>query len=335
MLAKSSTERRIAPVADKFPAYPATWYLFCTSGDLQKRPLSKATLGRRLTAFRTQSGRVAVLDAHCSHQGADLGLGCVRGEAIQCPFHHWQYDGAGHCVHIPHEDSIPEFALQRSYPTVERHGFVFFFNGPKALFPLPFFLGERPEDFVAGTPFRFVADCPWYVLVGNGFDTQHFRTVHDRRMIGEEQVDSPEPFARRIQFEAEITGDSIPDRALRAFTGNRVKISITSWGGSFVVVTGTFRRFRSYILILPQPNNEGKLLTEVIVFMPRRTLSLLRPLSLWIRRRFTMAFMQNDIDQLPGIQYRPHTFTEGDRTLVEFMHWLVSLPQTSNKEDLS
>ena len=79
---------------------------------------------------------------------------------------------------------IPAFACQSVYPLAERHGHVFVFGGRRALFPLPFFLGERAEDFVAGPTFHFQANCPWYMLVANGFDTQHFLAVHDRQILG-------------------------------------------------------------------------------------------------------------------------------------------------------
>src|SRR5215213_4758749 len=90
-----------APSAEHFPTYPVAWYLFGESAELAGRPVSKELLGRRLVAFRTASGKIAVLDAHCSHLHADLGNGCVEGETIQCPYHHWRYGIDGQCVHIP------------------------------------------------------------------------------------------------------------------------------------------------------------------------------------------------------------------------------------------
>ena len=88
-----------APAAEQFPTYPVAWYLFGESRELGEKPLSKDLLGRRLVAFRTASGSVAVLDARCSHLRADLGNGCVVGETVQCPYHHWRY-GADGCFRI-------------------------------------------------------------------------------------------------------------------------------------------------------------------------------------------------------------------------------------------
>src|SRR5437588_724610 len=153
-----------APAADHFPAYPASWYLFCRSSDLRRGPLSRALLGRELTAFRTASGRAAVLDARCAHQGANLGHGRVAGEAIACPFHNWEYGPDGRCVRIPAQSCIPAFARQAAYPVVERHGYVFFFNGARPWFDLPFVPGCRPGDFTAGRAFTLFADCPWYMF---------------------------------------------------------------------------------------------------------------------------------------------------------------------------
>src|SRR5438132_753494 len=126
-----------APPASAFPAYPASWYLYGSGGDLGRRPLAKTMLGRQLVAFRTASGRAAVLDGRCAHLGADLGGGRVAGEVIRCPFHGWEYDADGRCTRIPGRcEAVPAFARQVSYPVEERCGSVFFFNGPRPLFPL-------------------------------------------------------------------------------------------------------------------------------------------------------------------------------------------------------
>lgn len=193
------------PPLDRFPACPASWYLFCHASELSK-PLSKRILGRQLVAFRTRSGKVCVMTAHCSHMGADLGCGTVIGESIQCPFHNWKYATDGVCHHIPGTNNIPKFARQTTYPVEERHGYVFFFNGTKPLFPLPFFFGANPDDFSAGELFSYVSDCNWFTNAAHGYDTQHFDAVHDRKLIAPPQIDCPHRFARRNRYRAEVLG---------------------------------------------------------------------------------------------------------------------------------
>ena len=186
-----------APPGDRFPAFPVSWYLFGPSHILRRGPVSRNIFGRRLVAFRTASGRLAVLDARCSHFGADLGGGCVIGETLRCAFHQWEYARDGRCTHIPYAGNIPPAARQASYPVVERHGLVFVFNGPEPLFELPFFPGVMPADLVAARPFGFVLACPWYMVGANFFDLQHFRGAHDRQVVGEPSAVCPAPFARR------------------------------------------------------------------------------------------------------------------------------------------
>jgi hypothetical protein len=224
-----------------------------------------------------------------------------------------------------------------SYPTEERHGYVFFFNGSAPVFPLPFFFDSRPEDFVAGRPFRFRADCSWFMLAANGFDEMHFQVVHDRALAGPPVVDCPSVFARRMRYTARVTGESIFDRLIRQFLGDVVLVSITSWGGPYILVTGRFRRACSYILIAAQPLEDGKTLVEVIVFSRRSRArlaqALLQPFSLWIRRTFTRAFMQDDIDRLGGIRYNPHALIDSDRLLIEFFDWVARLPRSRHGAD--
>ena len=73
------------------------------------------------------------------------GVETVAGDSIQCPFHNWKYGADGVCNHIPGTNSIPAFARQATYPAEERNGYIFFFNGVEALFPLPFFFDASPE----------------------------------------------------------------------------------------------------------------------------------------------------------------------------------------------
>jgi nitrite reductase/ring-hydroxylating ferredoxin subunit len=326
-----------APAADRFPAYPSSWYLFCQSGALRHRPLSRTMLGRRLVAFRTASGRLTVLDGSCSHLGANLGRGRVVGEAIQCPFHHWEYGPDGRCTHIPASSKIPARARQASYPAVERHGYVFFFNGPKPRFPLPFFSLARPEDFIASRPFGAVLDCQWYMIGANAFDLQHFRAAHDRRLICQPVIDCPAPLARRATGRFSVVGNSVPDRLTRWFAGDEVEMSITDWCGNLMFATATFRRTRSYGMVITEPLATGGVAVQVIVFVPRSARRLGRvlidPMHLWIRRLFIKQFLSSDAARLGGSSYNPIGLIEPDQELVDYFRWLAGVAQGSRRDD--
>ena len=321
------------PAADEFPAYPASWYLFCESRQLRDKPFSQHILGRQIVAFRTASGQVTVMDAHCAHLGADLGCGTVVGETIQCPFHHWRYGTDGVCTSIPHVAQIPPFAQLRTYPVAERHGSVFFFNGPEALFPLPFFFGANPEEFVAAKVFRYLADCAWFMTTANAFDMQHFLCVHGRDLIDRCQVDCPAPFARRNRYRAAIVGRSRCDGFLRSFAGHTVDVSITCWGGTYMLMTADFKRAHSCFLIATRPLEGGKTLCEGVVFMRRSHNPLMRwlwqPLNLMVRRRLTYEFVADESRNLRGIRYNPAALTRDDATMADFFGWLVQLPAQS------
>jgi nitrite reductase/ring-hydroxylating ferredoxin subunit len=335
MPVKSLSKDVRPPSADAFPAYPASWYLFCESSQLKNKPFSQRILGRQLVAYRKGSGQVAVMDAQCAHLGADLGCGTVVGETIQCPFHHWRYAADGVCTSIPHAAQIPAFARLRTYPAEERHGYVFFFNGSEALFPLPFFFGVVPEDFVAGKVFRYVADCTWYMTTANAFDMQHFLCVHGRDLIDRCHVDCPGPFARRNRYRAAIVGRSRTDGFLRSVVGPTVDVSITCWGGTYMLMTADFKRAHSCFLIAIRPLEGGKTLCEGIVFTCRSHNPLNRwlwqPLNLMIRRGLTHSFVADESRSLLGIRYNPATLVRDDVTMADFFSWLVQLP--AHKQD--
>lgn len=319
-----------APSPSLFPDYPAAWYLFGTSNELRNGPASKTLLGKELVAFRSASGSIGVLDAKCSHMSANLGRGKVVGDCVQCPFHHWEYTTDGICNKIPSQFEIPSFARQRAYPVVERHGLVFIWNGNNPTFELPFFAGENQADFERGRPFHFIADCSWFMLVANGFDGQHFQSVHDRRLLGPPKILHATSTARAIEYHAEVVGDSIFDKLLKRFVGKTVRITIANHGGTLVLVTGHFQRATSYILIAVDPRTKDQASVQVVVFAPKPRNPLKRFLSKWLglelRRLFTKGFMHDDIAKLPGIQYNSQAFINADQIMIDFFQWLAQLP---------
>jgi cholesterol 7-desaturase len=112
------------------PAYPAGWYVLVRSSELGGAPVHVRALGEALVVFRTEAGRVAVLDAHCPHLGADLGGGTVRGDCLQCPFHGWTFTAEGRVQNVPYSDRVPASLGTRAWPVEERDGFVWFYFDP-------------------------------------------------------------------------------------------------------------------------------------------------------------------------------------------------------------
>jgi len=320
-----------APAADRFPALPASWYYFGPADAIRHGPVSRQILGRRLVAFRTARGVLSVLDGRCAHLGTDLGAGRVIDESLECPFHNWCYASDGRCMHIPAQTDIPPFARLRVYPAVERHGSIFIFNGRAPLFPLPFFSGENPDDFLASKPFDAVLKCPWWMVGANVFDVQHFRAAHDRKLIDSPIVESPSPYARRITAHFSVQGDTLRDRLVRWLAGDRVRMSSTDWCGNMIFATPTFRRTTSYGMLITEPLEPQLVHVHGMVFVRRRhnriARWLLDPLHARIRRYFIRAFLESDAKLgTKGLSYNPGSLLEGDEELIRYFDWLASVP---------
>ena len=110
-----------------FPV-PNGWFIVAQADDLAPGETRALYLfAKDLVLYRTASGEPRLVDAHCPHLGAHLGVGGkVEGECLRCPFHGWSFGPDGQCVDIPYSDSdhIPSKAHARSYPTIERNRMI-------------------------------------------------------------------------------------------------------------------------------------------------------------------------------------------------------------------
>jgi phenylpropionate dioxygenase-like ring-hydroxylating dioxygenase large terminal subunit len=163
--------------------FPSGW--FCLTESEALPPGSVETLhyfGRDFVAFRGENGRAAVLDPHCPHLGAHLGVGgAVVEDTLRCPFHHWRYDASGACVHIPYAKRIPPAAKLRSWPLVERNGLLFVWVHPEGAAPsweIPVVEEWGSPEWSEPVVRRFEVRSHPQEMAENTVDPVHFHFVH-------------------------------------------------------------------------------------------------------------------------------------------------------------
>jgi nitrite reductase/ring-hydroxylating ferredoxin subunit len=135
-------------------------------------------LGTRVVLYRDAAGKIVVHSAWCPHLGADLSVGSLVDGQLCCAYHHWRFDAAGACVHIPAGDKIPPGAKIATLPSAEAWGLVWVFNGAAPSFGPPQIPGVGGEDLVVETYRRGTRNIDPWVAVSNGVDFQHLRTLH-------------------------------------------------------------------------------------------------------------------------------------------------------------
>ncbi len=170
---------RPVPAEGEDGRFTQSWFPICLSSEVPEgRVRGEDFLDGRVVVFRGTSGTVQVLSAYCPHLGADLAVGDVQDDTIRCAFHHWQYNQDGTCVQTSVGDLPPPGACLFKFPTVEKHGLIWAFNGTEPSFAIPDFpypdheLTMRVEAFAEILPVD-----PW-VICCNTPDMQHIRALH-------------------------------------------------------------------------------------------------------------------------------------------------------------
>jgi len=81
---------------------------------------------REVMIWRGEDGVVHVWEDRCPHRGMRLSLGFVRGNALNCLYHGWQYGAGANCLRIPaHPDlTVPPTIRANAYAAAETGGMV-------------------------------------------------------------------------------------------------------------------------------------------------------------------------------------------------------------------
>jgi len=247
-----------------FSPFPSGWFAVGLVDDIKADAIKTLHyFGRELIAFRNANHHICVFDAHCPHLGAHLGVGGkIENGCITCPFHSWQFNSQGQCIHIPYSDHIPERGNIHAYPVIEWAGLVIVYfhldNSAPAWTPdLPTF---------DTTQWTIYNSKRWSVRVHvqeigeNGLDMPHFKTVHSAdipQLMRAEGVD--ERFFIHVKPFPESVSAKYLDGIDRTLWG--LGISVNFFEGavpSRVVITRTpIDEQYSEIMLVFIPKNQG------------------------------------------------------------------------------
>lgn len=159
-----------------------TWYVAALSTEVGPEALfPRKLLGTPVVLYRRADGTPVALHDRCPHRFAPLHLGKRIGDEVACLYHALQFDCTGQCTKNPHGTGhIPKAARVRTFPVVERYGFIWIWMAEEApdldLLPdySPLDIGH--PNAVGYTYMHMPAN--YELIIDNVMDLSHIDHVH-------------------------------------------------------------------------------------------------------------------------------------------------------------
>ena len=318
----------------RFPfGLPLGWFVVAASNELRSgRVLARRYFGRELAIYRTRSGVVSVVNAHCPHMGAHLGrVGHVDGEVLRCGFHGFKFDTAGTCVATAYGSPPPFRARLTKWEVREQNGYILVWFHPE---------GESPEWEVpvledrGWTPPRWkryrIATHP-QEITENSVDAGHFTQLHG---FIEGSIN------RQLEFDGHYSQSSykawrpygLPGR--KPFYKFPVEYRVKVWGlgYSFVNVEIGLFGLEVRVWVLPVPIDEEHVDLIIGLAVPAK-FGPLAPLLRFIVHRIVCGEVDQDLDiwSYKAFVERP-ALAKGDGPIATYRKWAQQFYPTISRD---
>ncbi len=316
------------------PLHPTGWYALCFSQELKAGEVKRGTyFGEELVVFRTQSGEVAAVDAHCPHMGAHLGYGgTVQGETLRCPFHGFCFETSGECVSTPYGTRPPRVKL-RTWRVLERNGVILTWYdtaGREPLWDIPELEDDPGYGRLRIKTWKGLRSHP-QETTENSVDFGHLPIVH-----GYEQVKIVKPLLLEgpylnTTYSMARKNPFLPGmRPIHA----EFEVHVHGLGYSFVQVNVPSHGMLSRHFVFPTPVERGRIDLRAAVSVKvtdRRTISralglVPQRLALELISAITMRAYTSDIEQDFDIwenkrYLQPAALVDGDGPVGPYRKW--------------
>ena len=182
-----------------------SWYVAASEHEIGRTPFARKILNRPVVLYRCEDGTPVALEDRCCHRQLPLSMGEVAGDDLICGYHGLRYNSSGLCIGVPGQSAPPPGARVRSYPLLERFGWIFIWMGDperadERLLP-NWWWAAHPEWKRSDLHLIDVA-CNYQLINDNLLDVTHLSFVH-KGSIGNAAI---------VDFAAEIERE---DRMVR------------------------------------------------------------------------------------------------------------------------
>ena len=185
--------QRFYPLSTVQPYPFEQWWVAARSTELGRALLARTFLDQPVVMYRTSSGEAVALAGLCPHRLFPLAKGRLVGDALECGYHGFRYDGTGRCVHIPTQPEVKGRMGVRSFPLRERGGLAWIWMGdPERAEATPLPAIESTGVGAAGwaTEYHPLATvrARYTLLIENLMDLSHISYIHADTIPGGEAV---------------------------------------------------------------------------------------------------------------------------------------------------
>jgi phenylpropionate dioxygenase-like ring-hydroxylating dioxygenase large terminal subunit len=310
--------------------FTESWFPICPSFEVPPgKVVGKSFLDGRVVVYRTGDGRPHVMSAYCPHLGADLAVGSVVGDQVRCAFHHWEYDREGRCERTGIGDPPPRNACLFKFPTQEKFGLVWAFNGEEPWWPIPDFpLTEAELDIEVRYDVPTMPVDPW-VVCANTPDWQHIKVVHRLEFDHGDLYD-------RIEWTDSSMRYSFSGR-MEHGTGPEVAYNVGIFGTSMFHLHGTLNGQWYAVLTafgMPAPGVTQNYFVTCIK-RGEDTPEQRAQNQMMHAFIFKLGKMMTSDDRpiLHNIRYTPGTMTKADRALARYLDMVRKFPRSHVSAD--
>ena len=157
------------------------WYLAGWGHEFEAGvPAQRMLVGEAVVLWRKSDGTIVAMEDRCVHRLAPLSLGTIEGDGIRCLYHGLKFAADGQCTDIPGQEKIPSTACVRTFPVVERGGWIWVWMGdPRRADParIPGVMPLDDQDWIFKTG-MIDYQCNYELINDNLLDLCHLTFVH-------------------------------------------------------------------------------------------------------------------------------------------------------------
>jgi phenylpropionate dioxygenase-like ring-hydroxylating dioxygenase large terminal subunit len=305
------------------------WHPVAHITDLDRaQPLGVRLLGEDIVIWRAGDQVLAWQDL-CIHRGTRLSLGAVLGETLECAYHGWTYDRAGHCIHIPaHPDQPPPTkARVRTYQARVAYDLVWvaLSQPPADVPPFPEWADPTYRKIFCG-PYAVAASGPR--IVENFLDVGHFPFVHEG-ILGDRR------YPEIAEYEAGIEPEGVVARGVRVYQPDPYGTGAGDW------VSYTYRAWRPLTAYFVKSSSDRGFAILLIVTPHDQVASTAR---MWMAMNYghdipehelvayqdvifgqDLPILQSQRPELLPLDLQAELHLRSDRTAIVYRKWLKQL----------